>query len=68
MFCVRIFRRIEGMEFRFENVNLYNGMIGMGLSSDPPQLTNDKPRIDGVIGWLWLPKSYLQSGTDYLVV
>jgi hypothetical protein len=40
------------MEFRFENVNLYNGMIGMGLYSDPPQLTNDKPRTDGVIGWL----------------
>lgn len=66
--CVRISRRVEGMEFRFENVNLYNGMIGMGLYSDPPQLTNDKPRTDGVIGWLWLPKSYLQSGTDYLVV
>ena len=45
-----------------------NGMIGMGLYSDPPQLTNDKPRTDGVIGWLWLPKNYLQSGTDYLVV
>jgi hypothetical protein len=65
--CVHIARRPKGMFFWLGHILIENGSIDIGLVSDPETYDWSFPAADGVIAWLWLPKSYLDAEKSYTV-
>ena len=66
--CVRIARRDEGTTFGWDMLQIGDGWVLTGLVSDPPRDNNQSgPYTDGVIAWVWIPKTYLIAGNDYSV-
>ena len=65
--CIHIARRPKGMFFWLGHIRIENGSIDIGLVSDPETYDWSKPADDGVIAWLWLPKSYLDAEKSYTV-
>ena len=64
---IHIARRPKGMFFWLGRIRIADGSIDIGLVSDPETYDWSLPADDGVVAWLWLPKTYLDAGKDYVV-